>query len=69
MYIYSPENLVIGDNVKIGPFCTFFCQGGITLADNILVAANTVISSAGHELCVDRRSKYLDLSVFQVMCG
>ena len=57
VYIYSPENLVIGDNVKIGPFCTLFCQGGITLGDNILVAANTVISSAGHELCVDRRSK------------
>ena len=56
VYIYAPTNLKVGHNVKIGPFCTLLCQGGISLGDNVLIASNTTISSVGHELKPEKRT-------------
>lgn len=50
VYIYHPKKLTIGDNVKVGPFTTLLAQGSICIESNVLIAANSVISSVGHNL-------------------
>lgn len=50
IHIYSPSRLFIGSNVKIGPFTSLLCQGRIDIQDDVLIAANCVITSTGHNL-------------------
>ena len=58
VYFYSPHNISIGSNVKIGPFSTLLGQGTIEISDNVLIAANSTISSVGHS--IDPSARHLN---------
>lgn len=43
------ENMVIGDNVSIHPFCYMDAEGGlVTLSDNVAIAHNSSILTTNH---------------------
>ena len=50
VYFYAPHKITIGSNVKIGPFSTLLGQGTIHISDDVLIAANSTISSVGHSI-------------------
>lgn len=41
--IYSPENLEVGDNVRIDDFCILSCGGGLKIGDHVHIAAYSVM--------------------------
>ena len=45
----SPEGIVIGDGVAIGDFVHIWGGGGVTIGENSLIAANTVLASESHD--------------------
>ena len=55
VYFYAPNKISIASNVKIGPFSTLLGQGSIKISDNVLVAANSTISSVGHSIDPSKR--------------
>lgn len=46
--IVSPENIVIGDFVRIGPDCHLDGTGGITIGDGTIFGPNVTILTASH---------------------
>lgn len=44
----NAEKLVIGDNVRIGYGCFFYCKGGIEIGDNTILSRNITIYSGNH---------------------
>lgn len=44
----DPENLSLGNNVRIGYNCFFYCKGGITIGDNTILSRNITIYSSNH---------------------
>lgn len=47
--IKDRNKLNIGDNVRIGENCYFFCRGGISIGDNTVLSRNITIYSASHD--------------------
>ncbi len=43
------ENLVIGDDVRIGYGCFFFCKGGVSIGDGTVISRHVTIYSANHD--------------------
>lgn len=44
----NPENLILGNNIRIGYGCFFYCKGGITIGDNSILSRNITIYSSNH---------------------
>lgn len=44
----NSENLILGNNVRIGYNCFFFCKGGIEIGDNTILSRNITIYSSNH---------------------
>lgn len=44
----NSENLRLGDNVRIGYNCFFYCKGGIEIGDNTILSRNITIYSSNH---------------------
>ena len=44
----DPENLHLGNNVRIGYGCFFYCKGGIEIKDNTILSRNITIYSSNH---------------------
>ncbi len=44
----DPENLSLGNNVRIGYNCFFYCKGGITIGDNTILSRDITIYSSNH---------------------
>lgn len=51
--ILNPEGLIIGDNVRIGYNCFFYCLGGIEIGDNTILSRNITIYSSNHNYNAD----------------
>src|SRR5690606_34930352 len=43
-------NLIINENTFIGPYCCFYCHGGIEIGKNTLIAMHTCILSSNHTI-------------------
>jgi len=48
--IHFPQNLHLGDNVRIGAGCFLFCRGGLTIGDNTQISRNVTIYTANHNI-------------------
>ena len=48
--LVSPSNLSIGNNVYIGGGFLGMCRGGITIEDDVMIAANVSVLSNNHDL-------------------
>ena len=51
VYVFHPENLIIGDNVSIQPMCYIECgniKGGITIGNNVSIAHGVTIMATTH---------------------
>ena len=46
--IIKPEYLILGDHVRIGNNCYFFCIGGIHVGDNVQLSRNITIYASNH---------------------
>lgn len=42
------DSLTLGNNVRIGERCYFFCKGGLQIGDNTIISRNVVIYTASH---------------------
>tara|TARA_R110002124_G_scaffold170608_4_gene338207 strand:- start:15483 stop:16067 length:585 start_codon:yes stop_codon:yes gene_type:complete len=47
--IINPDKLILGNNVRIGYNCFFFCSGGIKIGDNSIISRNVSIYSSNHD--------------------
>lgn len=45
----DPDNITIGNNVRIGYGCFFFGKGGIFIGDNTILSRNITIYSSNHD--------------------
>lgn len=45
----DPDNLILGDNVRIGYNCFLFCKGGLTIGDNTILSRNIIIYTGNHD--------------------
>lgn len=48
--IRNPERLEIGDYVRIGNGCFFFCKGGLRIGKNTQISRNVTIYTANHDI-------------------
>ena len=55
--IWSPKNLIIGENSWIGPNCNVYNVGKVIIGNNVTVSQNTHLCGATH----DYKSKNFDL--------
>ena len=46
--IYHPENLTIGNHVRIGDNCFIMAIGGVTIGDGTIISRNVCIHSGNH---------------------
>jgi acetyltransferase-like isoleucine patch superfamily enzyme len=46
--IMNPENLVIGNNVRVGKGCFLFCMGGLSIGSGTILSRNITIYTANH---------------------
>lgn len=44
----NPENLTLGNNIRIGYDNFFYCKGGIEIGDNTVISRNVTIYSSNH---------------------
>lgn len=44
----NPENIKLGNNIRIGYGCFFFGKGGIEIGDNTILSRNITIYSSNH---------------------
>lgn len=49
----DPDNLSLGNNVRIGYGCFFYCAGGIEIGDNSILSRNITIYSSNHNYLGD----------------
>lgn len=45
----SMGSIEVGDRVWIGPFCVIYGNGQVRIGNDVMIAAHTCITSAGHE--------------------
>lgn len=58
----NPNNLKIGNNVRIGYDCFFFSMGGIEIGDNTIISRQVTIYSSNHNykgLAIPYDNKYI----------
>jgi putative colanic acid biosynthesis acetyltransferase WcaF len=55
--IWSPKNLIMGENSWIGPKCNVYNVGNVIIGNNVTVSQNTHLCGATH----DYKSKNFDL--------
>ncbi len=48
--MYNPNNLRMGDYVRIGGGCFFFCKGGLDIGSNTQISRNVCIYTANHNI-------------------
>jgi len=48
--VHHPEGLSLGNHVRIGEFSVLRASGGLRIGDRVLMAANVVITTRGHEV-------------------
>lgn len=48
VFIYNPQNIVIGDNVSIHPMCYLEGVGGIEIGNNVSIAHASTLISTNH---------------------
>lgn len=48
--LYYPNNLRMGDYVRIGGGCFFFCKGGLDIGSNTQISRNVCIYTANHNI-------------------
>ena len=53
--IHSPEKVVVGRNVSLVEFVHIWGGGGVTIADDVMVASHVVITSQTHDKMSDTR--------------
>ena len=49
VWIGYPEQLVLGEHVRIGRGCFLFCMGGLTIGDGTILSRNVTIYTANHD--------------------
>lgn len=62
----NPDKLFLGDNVRIGYNCFFYCSGGITVGENTIISRNVTIYSSNHDFTkqmVPYNSEYIHKEV------
>jgi len=57
LVIHNPNCVSIGNNSGIGNYCVIWGVGGVDIGEDVLIAAHTVIASAGHE---DTDKKFIE---------
>ena len=62
VYIFSPENLNIGNNVSIHEFSYIDATGGITIGNNVMIAHRSTIMSSSHKY-VTLKKNFKDLGI------
>lgn len=55
VFIWPEEQLDVGNNVDINGYTTIYAGGGVRISDNVLIAANCVITSVSHPTAADQR--------------
>ncbi len=55
-YTDCGKNITVGKNVFINTGCRFQDQGGIFLADGVLIGHNVVLATLNHDFAPDKRS-------------
>ena len=53
--IHNPGKVSIGSNVSIAEFVHMWGGGGISIANNVMIATQTVITSQTHNIDLDKR--------------
>jgi acetyltransferase-like isoleucine patch superfamily enzyme len=48
--VSSPNNLHVGDYVRIGKNCYFSCEGGLTIGENTQISRNVTIYTNNHDV-------------------
>lgn len=48
--VSSPNNLRVGDYVRIGKNCYFSCEGGLTIGENTQISRNVTIYTNNHDV-------------------
>ncbi len=48
--LHHPENLRVGVRCDINDYCVILAHGGVTIGDDVMIAAGTVITSSTHSL-------------------
>jgi acetyltransferase-like isoleucine patch superfamily enzyme len=48
VFIWPEEQLDVGNNVDINGYTVIYAGGGVRIGDNVLIAANCVITSVSH---------------------
>ena len=64
--IHDSRNLCIGNNVRIGSGCFFFCMGGLKIGDGTVISRNVTIYTANHDIkgaAVPYDDNYINKSV------
>jgi acetyltransferase-like isoleucine patch superfamily enzyme len=62
----DPDNIFIGNNVRIGYGCFFFGKGGIIIGDNTILSRNITIYSSNHNYksnMIPYNDQYIDKPV------
>ena len=58
----NPENLILGNNIRIDYDCFFYCKGGIKIDDNTIISRNVTIYSSNHNYngeCIPYDNTYI----------
>lgn len=55
VFIWGEERLEIGNNVAINGYTVIYAGGGVRINDNVLIAANCVITSVSHPVAAAER--------------
>ena len=58
--IYHPENLTIGNHVRIGDNCFIMAIGGVSIGDGTIISRNVCIHSGNHSYKSDSLIPYDD---------
>lgn len=70
VYIFNPQNLVIGNNVSIHPMCYIEAYGGIIIGNEVSIAHSTSMLSVNHTWNIkDIPIKYNEIIGQQVFIG
>ena len=62
--VYFPEKLEIGDHTQIGNSVQMWAGGGITIGDNVLIAAHCVLTTQSHDIdAANHGQKFRETSI------
>jgi acetyltransferase-like isoleucine patch superfamily enzyme len=67
--VTRPDCLTIGDHVRIGYGCFFFCNGGLSIGRNTQISRNVVIYTGNHDALGDALPYSADYRLDPVRIG